>query len=725
MSNDPFAPIGGAPNGPGAKAKDRKFSALVMPVPAGAPAAPKAHPELGAPSAVWEYRDGTGGLLGYACRFDPKAGKEFRPLALFRGEGGALTWKWKSWPSPRPLYGLDRLAARPNAPVVVCEGEKAADAAGLLLPGHVAITSPNGSNNATKADWDALRGRRVLIWPDNDAPGFSYADTAAEMMLEAGAAAVARLDPPDDVYEGWDAADALAEAWSEDRATRLVAGARTVEAPSAGPSDGGTSEAPGRKRAPAQRDTIMAVVDGIKLWHSPEREGFATFTVGDHLETWPIKSTIFKEWLSYQAYRALNVVPGAQGVDDVVRILTAKATNEGPRHEPWTRTGLRNGRLYIDLCNEAWEAVEIDGGAWRILKNHDLPFVRSGAMQALPMPETEDACAIEELRPFINASDDDFRLIVAWLVGALRDRGPYPVLILNGQQGTGKSFLSTLLRSLVDPNTAPIRAAPKDDQDLLTIAINAHTLVIDNMSSVPVWLSDALCRLATGGGFATRAHYTNKEENVLQATKPILLNGIPSLVDRPDLGDRAVTVRLLPIPEEGRLPEDVLKENWARAYPRIFAALCTALSAALRHLPEVKLVKSPRLADFAKWVTAAEPGLGWEPGSFLEVYNANRVTIREAAHEASPLSQEIEALAADTRIWTGTATELLKVLNDRAPFAVKSLKIWPSTAQGLGNAIDRVGDILKSRGVVVERRHSGTRTVTIALAEAYRAPEWV
>jgi putative DNA primase/helicase len=137
------------------------------------------------------------------------------------------------------------------------------------------------------------------------------------------------------------------------------------------------------------------------------------------------------------------------------------------------------------------------------------------------LPEPEGGSSIEELRRFVNVrSDDDFTLVVAWLVMALRPRGPYPTPVANGEQGSGKSvFCRMLLRSLVDPSAAPIRAIAKDDRDLIVSAINSWVLAFDNLSTILGWLSDALCRLATGGGFATRMLHTDHEEMIFEGAR--------------------------------------------------------------------------------------------------------------------------------------------------------------------------------------------------------------
>ena len=149
--------------------RDRGAWQVLAPVPAGAPAPPREHYKLGKPAGTWTYRDAAGDELGHVHRFDAGNGKIFLPTTFCRhSHHGRSEWRWKSWPVPRPLYHLDALAARPDAPILVVEGEKSADAATKLLFGYVATTSPNGSAGAFKANWTPLAQRRITIWRDAD-----------------------------------------------------------------------------------------------------------------------------------------------------------------------------------------------------------------------------------------------------------------------------------------------------------------------------------------------------------------------------------------------------------------------------------------------------------------------------------------------------------------------------------------------------------------------------
>ena len=204
--------------------------ALIIPIPAQAGPPPAAHPRHGKPSEIWEYRNAEGQVLSYVCRFDKKDGaKQILPMTW-----GPNGWQWKGVPAPRPLYNLDKLAARPDAPVMVSEGEKAADAAAGLFLGYVATTSPNGSKAAAKAAWSPLTGRRVFIFPDADKPGAAYAEEVAQLAFRAGAESVAILDPQAFSINkstgkaetrkqpsGWDAADAVVDGWTAEDVIKL------------------------------------------------------------------------------------------------------------------------------------------------------------------------------------------------------------------------------------------------------------------------------------------------------------------------------------------------------------------------------------------------------------------------------------------------------------------------------------------------------------------------
>lgn len=671
---------------------------VIMPVPDDAPAPPAKHPKLGASVRRWEYRDAAGRLLFLVCRHEGKGGeKEIRPLVFAEHRRRGKQWRWHGFPKPRPLYGLDRLAARPDAPVIVTEGEKAVDAAGELLSDHVAITSPGGSKAARAADWSALAGRRVTIWPDADEPGQAYAgDVCAMLATLSPAPVVTIVKPPAGVAEGWDAADALAEGWTAAHAGVLIAAA----APSADPAAGS------RPRKPASRGVVLDFIDDaeIELWHDQEAEAYATVPVNGHREHHAIASRGFRGWLIWRAYEETGSAPAAEAIECAVRVAEALALNRGPCHRAWRRVAEHDGRLYLDLCDPQWRAVEISAGGWRVVGSAEVPakFLRSRGTE--PLPEPDDGALIEELRGFVNVETDaDFRLVLAWLAAGFRPNGPYPILVLTGQQGASKTTLARICRRLIDPNMSPIRAIPKEERDLAVSAFNSWTLIYDNLSGLPAWFSDALCRLSTGGGFATRQLHSDRDEVIFAATRPIVLTGIGDLATRADFADRSLAITQPPLAEDQRREEREFWTAFEEARPRILGALCSAVAAGLRRLPDVKLDRRPRMADFATWAEACAPGFGWEPGQFLRDYEENNSDAVAVAAEASPLLPVIEAVLGRTGLgaagFDGTATELLARLREVCSQDDQKSRWFPGGASQLGSALRRIAPLLRSRGI--------------------------
>ncbi|MCB1784571.1 MAG: hypothetical protein KDI13_11340 [Alphaproteobacteria bacterium] len=227
---DPFAPLNteemaAALNN---KKKDVDIGTAIMPVPNDAPP-PNHHVKLYNMDRYWSYLDANGHLLFHVVRFINKDGsKSDIPLTYRSFSDGRKEWKFAGAPQPRPLYGLDRLAARPDAPVIICEGEKATDAATALFLDYVTITSPGGSGSAGCTDWTPLIGRDVTIWPDNDNPGQKYAQSVARLVKKAGARSVRIVTIPDGFEEKWDVADELPEGMTHDDLRRLLDDAEPV-----------------------------------------------------------------------------------------------------------------------------------------------------------------------------------------------------------------------------------------------------------------------------------------------------------------------------------------------------------------------------------------------------------------------------------------------------------------------------------------------------------------
>jgi len=478
----------------------------------------------------------------------------------------------------------------------------------------------------------------------------------------------------------------------------------------------------GRKQA----DILVDLAQTAELFHAPDGTAFADIDINGHRETWPIRSKGFKRWLARLFYEAIRGAPSSEALQSALNVIEAKASYDAPERIVHIRVGGLDGRVYLDLVDETWRAVEITTTGWRVIDDPPVRFRRAAGMRALPVPVRGGS--VETLRSFLNVrSDADFVLVVAWALAALRNRGPYPVIALSGEQGSAKSSFSAILRALLDPNTAPLRALPREDRDLFIAASNGHVLAFDNVSGLPAWISDTLCRLATGGGFAVRQLYTDQDEVLFDATRPVILNGIEDIVTRPDLADRAVFLTLEPIQEERRLPEQELWTAFETERPRILGALLDAVVEGLKRLPETRLEKLPRMADFALWATACETAL-WPTGTFWSAYCGNRDEAVEGVIDADPIATGVRAVMATRTVWTGTASDLLGALAEVVGERVAKSKTWPDGPRALAGQLRRAATFLRKIGIEVGFRREGrartrTRTIKITTIQPSATPE--
>jgi hypothetical protein len=477
-------------------------------------------------------------------------------------------------------------------------------------------------------------------------------------------------------------------------------------------------------RGPTQADILIDLAETAELFHAPDGTGFADINVNGHRETWPIRAKGFRRWLARRFFEATDGAPSSEALQSSLNVIEAKAHFDAPERMVSVRVGGLDDKLYLDLGNETWAAIEIDTAGWRAVDNPPVRFRRASGMQSLPMPVLGGSVAA--LRSFLNVQTDaDFVLVVAWALAVLRNRGPYPVMVLSGEQGSAKSTFSAFLRALLDPNTAPLRALPREDRDLFIAASNGHVLAFDNVSGLPAWISDTLCRLATGGGFAVRQLYTDQDEVLFDATRPIILNGIEDIVTRPDLADRALFLTLEPIPEERRRPEAELWAAFETERPRILGVLLDAVVEGLKHLAETRLPRLPRMADFALWATACETAL-WPAGTFWAAYCGNRDAAIEGVIEADPIAAAVRALMAARTEWAGTASELLDALAEQAGERVAKAKTWPDSPRALAGRLRRAATFLRKIRIEIDFGRQGnarTRIILITAASADPVPE--
>jgi len=454
-------------------------------------------------------------------------------------------------------------------------------------------------------------------------------------------------------------------------------------------------------------DLLVAIGEKEAVLSQWRSRAYATVTTAKGRRTLLMSGPGFPTWLRLRFRDQHRRTPSASALKAAITALVdlASLADEAP---VWLRSAKYNRRIYVDLGDDSGCAVEIDDTRWRIVPFPPVRFIRSNL--SLPRPFNDDA--FERLRPLVNLPDDaTFQLIMTWCVAALMPEGPYPLIAITGEHGAGKSLLARMLHDLVDPSRLPLRALPRSERDLFIACANSHVLAFDNISTMPRWLRDALCKIATGGGMALRQVFTDDGEVYFQATKPIILHSIEDVVTQPDLADRAIILNLPAISEDKRIDPHTFAARFEGCRPEVFSGLLDLMSFALVMLPTVKPQPLPRMAGFARIGIAIEGCFGGS-GSFMAAYEANRAMGASIVAESDPLVAALHGLVLAHPTWRGCATDLARMIESRLD---PPRNLEPAVLAG---QLRRIAPVLRANGIEVAFTREGKnrdRTIELSL----------
>ncbi|AFZ38265.1 hypothetical protein Sta7437_4832 (plasmid) [Stanieria cyanosphaera PCC 7437] len=480
------------------------------------------------------------------------------------------------------------------------------------------------------------------------------------------------------------------------------------------------------------------------LFHTPDDTAYIDVYRYQLRQTYPVNSQEFKRWLKCFAYAKYKIYLTKKEVNLLLEQLETLAQFK-PKAEIYQNRVIQyKGTIYINVGDDKGSAIAITKKGWKIVTNPPVRFKTSHFIQPLPLPVKGGKLA--DLLEITNLNLEQLILVAGWLLGTLNPNPPYPLLIITGEQGSGKSSLARMLKQLIDPGKGVLRSQPKDERSLMVAAMNTWVLCFDNFSKLSQSLSDGLCRLSTGNSYVDRKLYSDGEQTVIEAARPVIITSIVDTVTgrtspriefggqpltNGDLLDRSICIHLDPISPDQRRSEKEINLCFEQLKPRILGLLCTAVSQALANRAGVNLEESPRMADFAEWVTAAEPAFGFEAGTFLQAYQTNReqsqrLTGRTSPRiefggqpltiEDSPVAMAIQSLLERESCWQGTATELLKFIKGYATKYEYSASDLPKAANKLSVQLRKINPGLRAVGLEVnfERRgKSGTRVIKI------------
>jgi hypothetical protein len=504
----------------------------------------------------------------------------------------------------------------------------------------------------------------------------------------------------------------------------------------------------------SQASTLVDLaLNQCEFFRDLQSECYASFRAphnsGSHRETHKLKSSGFRLWLLRAYYLNTSGAPNSNAMATAMSVLEARARFDGPERKVFIRTAACEDKIYIDLCDSRWRAIEVDASGWRVVNEPPVRFRRAPGMLALPEPEYGDPKdGLAKLRALLRIRDEDeLVIVVACLLAALRGRGPFPTLYFTGEPGATKTTAVKALRSLIDPNSSPVRSPPRTLQDVYVAANAGYVLCFNNLSNLTDWLSDAFCVVTEGSGHSQRALYTDSDENLLFACAPLFLTGVTNIIVRGDLMQRTMFVGLTPVSNDERVADEDFSALLTKERPTILGALLSGLSVGLRRLPTLKPSSLPRLAGFAKWGMACETAF-WPEGTFVAAYQGNMATAVDDVIDSDKAVSTLRAFMAERGRWEGTATDLLGALvafvklplcaaerelntaifepkaQSRAEANLRDAreqvretlgKGWPGNPRALSGCLKKAGPALPQIGVAIEwpTRHGAARIITI------------
>lgn len=402
-----------------------------------------------------------------------------------------------------------------------------------------------------------------------------------------------------------------------------------------------------------------------------------------------------------------RVISASSRADALAALEYYAEQSSEPTHL-YQRVALEDGKIFIDRATPDAEQVVISPSGWELRTDTGVLFNRTSLTAQLPRPERGGT--LEELWAFLNIEDEDRELVLAFIVATLIENIPHPILSISGGQGRGKSTFAKFLVSLLDPSSAPIRTAPRDERQWALTASAGWLYCLDNLSRVQPWLSDAMSRTATGDSMVMRALFTDSDLSVVEFRRVVMLTGIDLGALQSDLADRVIRLELMEIPDQKRKEEAQIMNAWEKARPRILGAIFDFTAKVLAALPSVTLDEYPRMADFARIVATVDHLQG---SNALERYAGIQERMASESLTDHPfMASLVNTISHGAFGFEGTSADLHELLSPKSETA-RVPRAWPKNAREVTTLLNKFQADLRKTGWVITHDRGRNKSKTI------------
>ena len=402
--------------------------------------------------------------------------------------------------------------------------------------------------------------------------------------------------------------------------------------------------------------------------------------------------TSLRALMAREYYTVTGRAATQQALADALMVIEGIA-QEGDETRLYLRTAQHEGALWLDIGDHTGRAVRITSHGWTVEDHAPVLFRRTALTGALPEPKRGGELAT--LWGWLNVAEEDRPLVLAEQVAQLFPEQPHVIKGIFGEQGTGKTTALRVMVSLLDPSPVPVRKPPRDADSWVTAASGSWVVGLDNLSDIPPWLSDSLCRASTGDGDVRRKLYTDGDYAVFSFRRCVAFTAIDVGALAPDLADRTVIVNLHLIADEDRADEETFWSRWADAHPQLLGAVLDLTARVMARLPDVRLTRKPRMADYARVLKAVDGELGTDA---YDHYTAQAKNLAAESVADDALAGAITRQVKD--VFEGTSAALLKVVTPGGEWVPP--KDWPKKASQVTGRLTRLAPAFRKTGWTVE-----------------------